>query len=192
MRVALLTLGVVGWLAFAEAAVGAQEVVPVEYKPIWKAGQTWCVETVSRQSPVCRDTKALPASKPVRWHFEVRGIEEIDGAECFKVVVKCLVAGQHPVAIFWVDQRSMTLRRVQTELPAPEGPRMLTESYRSASGQPFPAFAPSACRRLSCRYSSRVPRGRRRFRIPHPARRTVPRRSGKSVSRLRSSRASVR
>jgi hypothetical protein len=114
----------------------------LDYKPSWKIGQKWLIETVSHQSQARRDVKAVKSGKPVRWQFEVREIEEIEGTECYKVLVTCLLAGQHPEIVLWVDQSSMTLRRVQTGLPTPAGLQVMTESYRSDSGQPFPVFPP--------------------------------------------------
>jgi hypothetical protein len=78
----------------------------------------------------------------VRWRFAVRAVEKIDERDCFKVEVKCLVGEEQAVTTLWVDKQTMTLRRVQTQLPIAGGFRTVIENYRSSSGQPFPAFAP--------------------------------------------------
>ncbi len=118
------------------------EVTPEQYKPQWKIGQKWVVETVSRQMQVRRAPIAERTGKPLRWQFEVLAMDKIDERECFRVRVKCLAPGQHPETTLWVDRLTMALRQVQTQLPVPGGFHTVTETYRSSSGQPFPAFAP--------------------------------------------------
>lgn len=114
---------------------------PQTYRPQWKVGQRWVVATVSLQSqsgqPVTKADKEV-----VRWQFEVRASEAVDNHSCFKVEIHCLAGAQDTVTTLWVDEQSMTLRRVQTQLPVAGGLRTVTENYSSTSGQPFPAFAP--------------------------------------------------
>ena len=127
---------------FSGSSSSGQDVDPLKYKPSWKVGQKWTIETVGHQSQARRDVNTVTSGKPIRWQFEVREMEEIEGCECYRVSVKCLVAGKRPEIVFWVDRSSMTLRRVQVDLPTPTGLQVMTESYRSDSGQPFPAFPP--------------------------------------------------
>ena len=128
--------------AVDRAAVGAEDATPEQYRPAWKVGQKWVVETVSQQSQARRALEPGQTRAPVRWQFEVQAHERVENSDCFKVLVKCLAAGQHPETTLWVDQQAMTLRKVESQLPIPGGFRTVTETYRSASGQPFPAFAP--------------------------------------------------
>jgi hypothetical protein len=122
--------------------LSGQDLAPLQYRPTWQIGQKWVVETVCHQSQARRDVKKTTPSKPVRWQFEVSATEVIEGADCYKVLVKCLVPGKQPEIVLWVDQASMTLRRIQTGVPTPNGIQVVTESYRSDSGQPFPACPP--------------------------------------------------
>jgi hypothetical protein len=69
-------------------------------------------------------------------------MEKIDERNCFRVEVRCLGGDTDAATTLWVDQQTIALRRVQTQLPAAGGLRTITEDYRSASGQPFPAFPP--------------------------------------------------
>jgi hypothetical protein len=125
-----------------QAARADEELRPENYKPQWKVGQQWVVASVSLQSQARRDPKAAGPAEVVRWQFDVWSVEKIDERNCFKVDVKCLLDEGQAVITLWVDQQSMTLRRVQTRVPVAGGFRTVTEDYRSASGQPFPAFAP--------------------------------------------------
>lgn len=114
---------------------------PQTYRPQWKVGQHWVVSSVSLQSQAGQPV-AKAEKEAVRWQFAVRATEAVDNHSCFKVEIKCLAGAQDSVTTLWVDEQSMTLRRVQTQLPVAGGWRTVTENYSSASGQPFPAFAP--------------------------------------------------
>lgn len=120
----------------------ATEPSPEHFKPVWTLGLKWEIETVSRQSAARRDIRRGEMGKPVRWLFEVVKLQRIDDVECYEVRVTCRDVQQAPQTTLWVDRNSMTLRRVAAQLPAPDGTRLITESYTSDSGQPFPAFAP--------------------------------------------------
>lgn len=136
-------LAAAGLVASVVGSVVAQEgYQPENYKPQWKVGQRWIVASKILQSQARHDPKPAPAEDSTRWQFEVRAIEKIDDRECFKVEVKCLEGEGQPLTTLWVDRQAMTLRRVQSQLPVVGGFRMVTENYRAASGQPFPAFAP--------------------------------------------------
>lgn len=129
--------------AAARFALAANEdLKPEHYRPQWKIGQRWVVASVCLQSQARRAPIPEADKETVRWQFDVRAVEMIDHRNCFKVEVKCLVGEGESVTTLWVDEQTMTLRRVQTQLPVAGGFRTVTENYRSASGQPFPAFAP--------------------------------------------------
>ena len=134
---AMLVASVVGG-----SAVAQEGVQPENYKPQWKVGQRWIVESKILQSQARRDPKPAVPEDTTRWQFDVRAIEKIDDRESFKVEVKCLEGEAQPLTTLWVDRQAMTLRRVQSQLPVAGGFRTVTENYRTASGQPFPAFAP--------------------------------------------------
>jgi hypothetical protein len=115
---------------------------PETYRPHWKVGQRWTIAVKTLQSQAGEPISTNGVKDIVQWQFEVRAIEMIENHNCFKVEIKCLAAATDAVTTLWVDEQSMTLRRVQTQLPVAGGLRTVTENYSSASGQPFPAFAP--------------------------------------------------
>jgi hypothetical protein len=129
--------------AAAQSALAANEdLKPETYRPQWKVGQRWVVASVCLQSQARHDPLPEADKETLRWQFDVRALEKIDDCSCFKVEIKCLVGEGDSVTTLWVDEQTMTLRRVQTQLPVAGGFRTITENYRSASGQPFPVFAP--------------------------------------------------
>lgn len=124
------------------AAAADEDLKAEKYRPMWKVGQRWIVSSVCLQSQARSDPKPDAARQTVRWQFNVRASEKIDDRGCFKLEVKSLDGEGEAATTLWVDEQTMTLRRVQTQLPVAGGLRTITEDYRSASGQPFPAFAP--------------------------------------------------
>jgi len=119
-----------------------RDVELASFKPAWKVGQSWVVQTVTRQSQARRGTESVRDSRPVRWRFRVLRTEPFAGSPCFVVRITCVEAGRQPVTTLWVNRDSMTLRAVRTQLPAADGWRTLEETYSSSSEQPFPAFGP--------------------------------------------------
>jgi hypothetical protein len=111
------------------------------FQPQWQVGQKWEVETIMRQTQEGRTPEAERRAKPVRWQFEVQGVEPCDGQDCYRVRIRSLLPGVPPESMLWVERQSMTLRRLRMQIPAADGLRTIEETYRSASGQPFPAFA---------------------------------------------------
>lgn len=118
-----------------------QELEPEAFRPSWKVGQKWVVETVGLQSPARKAPRANAPKRPVRWQFHVDSWEDIEGKQCFRIVVRCLEPGENPETTLWVDRDSLTLLQIRIQLPSPEGFRTVTENYRSDSGQPFPAIS---------------------------------------------------
>jgi hypothetical protein len=115
---------------------------PEDFKPKWKVGQKWVVETLTEQIQVRRDPKQNPKPKPVQWHFEVQGIEKIDGQECYKVDIKAQVGDRtQPVTTIWSNTQTMMLAQMQTQLPVQGGVRKVTEYYQAA-GKGAPVMAP--------------------------------------------------
>ena len=119
----------------------SQDIEPEVFRPRWKVGQKWVVETVGLQSPVRKVPTATAASRPVRWQFHVDGAEVIEGNNCFRVLLRCLEPGENPETTLWVQQDSLTLLQIRLQLPSQGGFRTVTETYRSDSGQPFPAIS---------------------------------------------------
>ncbi len=131
----MLCIGAAGGVA------RSQEIEAEAFRPSWKVGQKWVVETVSLQSQVRKALTPTAVNRPVRWQFHVDGAEVIEGKKCFRVVLSCLEPGENPETTLWVQQDSLTLLQIQLQLPSQEGFRTVTETYRSDSGQPFPAIS---------------------------------------------------
>jgi hypothetical protein len=112
------------------------------FRPQWQVGQTWDVEAVTRQTPVRRTLPPDHTAKPLRWQFEVQAVEPCEGRPCFRLRITCRLPGSQPETTLWVDQQTMTLRKIRMQIPAADGFRTMEETYRSSSGQPFPALAP--------------------------------------------------
>jgi hypothetical protein len=147
--ISALTTGIARMMVLVVAVQSAvlsapadDELKPEAYRPQWKVGQRWVIAAVTLQSQARRDPKPEDAKQAVRWQFDVRRLEKIDDRNCFQVEVKCQGGEGEAITTLWVDEKTMTLRRVQTQLPVAGGLRTVTENYRSTSGQPFPAFAP--------------------------------------------------
>ena len=140
--IATRVLAVVAVLLTSTLLADSDEPNVERFKPQWKVGQSWVVETVTRQSQARRAVDAARTVRPVRWRFEVEGTELRQGRPCFLVSIRCLQKGRQPVTTIWVDTKSMTLLGVQTRLGTAGGWTTIGESYRSSSGQPFAAFGP--------------------------------------------------
>jgi hypothetical protein len=145
--VLLGALGLVGALLGAfGAGTPAPEVKGEDFKPRWSPGDSWVVETTTRAVQMRGDPDATRPA-PVRWRFTVKKAEKAAGHECHRVEVVCL-DGQgnadrsQPSSVVWIDQKSMALRQMQTQLPVPGGFRTVTESYAFGDNQPAPVIGP--------------------------------------------------
>jgi hypothetical protein len=138
----VMVLVVVVLSAARSAPAADEELKPEAYRPQWTVGQRWVIASVTLQSQARRNPQPDDSKQAVRWQFDVRKIEKVDDRNCFQVEVKCLDGEGEAITTLWVDEKTMTLRRAQTQLPVAGGLRTITENYRSASGQPFPAFTP--------------------------------------------------
>jgi hypothetical protein len=143
-----LALALVGLLHLSVPRVSAADpetgdLKPEQFKPRWKVGQKWVVETLTTQLQVRRDFKQTPKARPVQWQFEVQGIEKVDGKDCYKVQITCQVDDRNqPVTIIWSNTKTMMLQQLQTQFPVQGGFRTVTEQYKSAAGRPAPVLAP--------------------------------------------------
>lgn len=113
-------------------------------RPAWKVGDRWIVETASRPIQAREDARDDDANAVrTRWQFEVQEIAKLGGREAFRIAIVCLEKGPaQPQTTLWVDQKSLTLRQVQTQLPTADGFRTITESYEFHDGQPAPVMTP--------------------------------------------------
>jgi hypothetical protein len=119
------------------------EVCLDSFKPQWRLGQTWVVETTSLPIQTAHAAHQHAGGRMVRWRFTVRAIEKVGGEECFRVEVQPLEPTQPgPVTTFWADVRSLVLRHWQSTIPVAGGWRTLVETYQHVGGQPSPVHGP--------------------------------------------------
>ena len=139
----ILLMGAVTLLLVTRGMLAEEQSPDLQaFQPQWKAGQKWVVQTVTRQTQARRAPQPEHASKPMRWQFAIEAIEPWEGKACFRVSITSLLPGIQPETTLWVDQQTMTLRRIRMQIPSADGFRAIEETYRSPSGQPFPAFTP--------------------------------------------------
>jgi hypothetical protein len=138
-----------GWLLLAEPQKEQPKVQADALKPQWHAGDQWTVETQTQQVQARVDQPEKPGdaekkdlTPPVRWQFKVEKEEKIGEAKCLRVDVKCMIEGKQPLTTLWVDQKSMTIRRFQTQLHIQGAYRTITENYEYQDGQPSPVICP--------------------------------------------------
>lgn len=133
-----------GLVATRPADSAPPEIKEEQFRPKWKAGDKWVIETHS-QSVQVRDEKVEDEDKQpgVKWEFTVGKTEKIAGHDCYRVEVRCLEPGAaQPSSVLWIDQKTMTLRQFQTQIPVPGGFRTVTESYVVGEGQQAPVLGP--------------------------------------------------
>jgi hypothetical protein len=111
--------------------------------PRWDLGDQWVVETTSRPIQMRGETDAQTVCRPIQWQFAVQRFEKALADDCYRVEVKCLLEGApQPTTVLWVDKKSLALRKIETQLPVPDGFQTITQSYEFSSGQPSPVLGP--------------------------------------------------
>jgi hypothetical protein len=135
-------LGLGGGLIGVLAADRPAEVKGEDLKPRWNVGDSWVVETRTTALQIRADLDDRKPA-PVTWKFTVKKPEKVAGHECHRVEVVCLdskgnIDKAQPGVVFWIDQKSMALRQLQTQMPAPGGFRTITENYAFGDNQPTP------------------------------------------------------
>ena len=114
-----------------------------ELMPRWELGDRWIVETKSRPLQVRGDTGPDTFCRPIQWQFAVQRFEKTLADDCYRVEVKCLLAGAAaPSTVLWIDKKSLAVRKIETQLPVPGGFRTITYHYEFSSGQPSPVLGP--------------------------------------------------
>jgi len=145
-QAAVLAAGVLAMTGGARAAEqqGAERAVdPGTIRPQWQAGQQWTVETATRQTQADDPQRARTRGRPVRWQFTVEGTEKLDGRECFRVSIRCLLPGRaRPASTLWIERGSLAIRQFQTQMLVQGQFRTVTESYQFAGGKPSPVLVP--------------------------------------------------
>ena len=145
--VALLAVGgLVGTLG-ARAAEGPQRDLRSpsfdQLIPRWELGDQWIVETVSQPRQVRGESSAESRIRPIQWQFAVQRFEKALTDDCYRLEVKCLAEGvPRPATVLWVDKKTRAIRKIQTQIPVPEGFQTITQSYAFSSGQPAAVLGP--------------------------------------------------
>lgn len=114
------------------------------FRPTWHVGDVWVVETRTRRLQVGAQPGTAIESRPVTWQFAVRGVERINGRDCFQVEITGVSGADRsqPQATLWIDAQAMALRQFQTQVRVAGTVRTLTESYAFPGEQPTPVLGP--------------------------------------------------
>lgn len=110
---------------------------PGQIRPQWQVGDRWTVETATRQVQTAEPQEDQRTE--VRWQFEVKSIEKLDGRDCF-----CIEATPEsgPKSKLWIDCQSLGIRQVQAGIMVGGQTTYITESYSAPGGQASPVFSP--------------------------------------------------
>lgn len=135
LRAYLLALLAAGCLLPAEGPATADEGPSV--RPRWQVGDRWVVETATR--PVQAADRAADQRTVVRWQFEVKAVEKLDGRECFRIEA---APEDGPKSVIWIDRRSLAIRQIHAGIVVGGRTKYLVESYVTASGLPTPVLSP--------------------------------------------------
>lgn len=137
-------LGAVCLIWAAETPTGSARSANLQqFRPQWNLGDAWVVETSSLPLQARGDLTQMVRSRPIQWQFTVQKYEKVISDDCFRVVVRCLLAGPpQPVTVLWIDRKSQTLRQIQTQIPVAGRFRTVTEDYLAVGGQKSPVLGP--------------------------------------------------
>ena len=127
----------------AQAQQPARPADAAVFRPKWKVGDAWIIETQSRQVQAREATDPARLSTKLQWKFTVRGIEKLGGRDCFRLGAECLSQQRpQPNVTVWIDTAALALRQIQTQVQVGGEMRTLTESYQFAGEQPTPVLSP--------------------------------------------------
>ena len=120
-----------------------QTPTPEQLKPRWQTGQKWEVETINQSLQRGTKPKQKAKHKPILWQFAVLEPAKLGEHPCYRVQVQAQVGQrQQPLTTLWLDQKSLALRQVQTQMRVQGDLRTVTESYQFEAGQPAPVITP--------------------------------------------------
>ncbi len=126
----LLILPVCLFLCGSTAFAAQPPNPPQQFRPQWQIGQEWTVQTESVQQQVAVGQERVVTAQ---WQFQVDGVEPIQGQTCLRISVRPLQGGHvqdEPKTTVWVDQKTTSIRQIQTQMRTPQGYRTATESYK--------------------------------------------------------------
>jgi hypothetical protein len=114
-----------------------------QFRPSWQVGEQWVVETTAIQQQNRDYKKQRDDPPPVQWQFRVADVQKLAGRDCYRIEVTCQIQDrEQPTTKLWIDQETLTLRQMQTQLPVPGGFRTVTESYEFTENKPAPVLGP--------------------------------------------------
>ncbi|MBC8426603.1 hypothetical protein H8E07_21005 [bacterium] len=130
----LLLLAAAGLLPLAGGATSEPE---ESIRPRWQVGDRWTVETATRAVQSAETGKDRRTT--VRWQFQVRAIEKLDGRDCFRIEA---APQDGPPSTLWIDRHSLRVCQIQAGIVVGGQVQTLTENYVTAGGQAAPVFSP--------------------------------------------------
>jgi hypothetical protein len=98
------------------------------------------VETTSRALQTS-EPEAPKAGPPVKWLFKVSKREKVTGRDCFRVEVSCESDPELPKTIVWVDEKSATLRQVESTIVVGGEARKIKDRFDHEEGSPSPVIS---------------------------------------------------
>lgn len=137
-------------------------------RPQWQIGDRWTIATATR--PMQGRIELPMKTQRTVWRFEATAKEKVDGHACVRVEVRCLSkSGVRPRTTLWLDESSLLLRQIRTEVAVAGKMQPIVESYAASASHaaviaPFtalpiamPVFLPPGSKQAkkSYRYVSR-------------------------------------
>lgn len=114
-----------------------------QLKPHWQTGQQWEVETLNQSLQRGANLNQESKQKPILWQFAVLKPAKLGEHSCCRLQVQIkLGQEQQPFTTLWLDEKSLALRQMQTQMRVQGELRTMTESYRFKAGQPAPVITP--------------------------------------------------
>jgi hypothetical protein len=111
------------------------------FRPQWKVGQSWIVETVSPRVQMATARLRTGEICTIRWKFLVEAVEQLGEEECFRVAAEPMLPdGKELTIVFWATTKHLTLRRVEIPIRVSGRLRILSESFSGTGSGPFPVM----------------------------------------------------
>jgi len=155
---------IVGVLLLSVGSAGSQETFLTDssslasFRPRWKVGQTWTVETTTKLPQFGVDAALAKRAHTVRWVFRVEEVEEVFEEPCFRVVATPLDLCPKGLNVrFWATVENLTLRRVEITFPVAGEFRTISESFQGLTTKTFPTQVPFKLLPLDMPCWERVP-----------------------------------
>jgi len=111
--------------------------------PDRQIGDSWIVETKTLRLQGAHRGKGEQPRTTLRWRFEVKGEEQIEGEPCWRIEVNCITPNTRsgPITL-WTSKRTGALRRLRAAVLSAAGVRYIDETYGADGGRAAPALTP--------------------------------------------------